>query len=176
MFQTIFLNAYLKIYFYFDFFWKLLFAWLGKIVLIYHVNNNNIKNITWKYYFGYGLEKHKIGIFYIRIYDIGGMNHIAYYGDITNLQRLELSKFDETPPKRKNIILLNNGIPINIDLDILDNYKKNMKYFNDSSITNLGKILSLMGLNCSHVIIIQTIPFNKIIESVHNIDINYLYY
>jgi hypothetical protein len=145
-------------------------------MFIYHINDDHVKNVTWKYYLGYDLEKYKTGTFYAKVYNIYGTDHIAYNGDIRSINNMDTLKEIKNPPRRKNVLLLNNGIPLRVNLEILDNYKKYVGHFNNSGITNLGKILSLLGLKCSHVTIIQTIPFMKTTEIVDNMDINHLYY
>lgn len=179
MFLTFLLNLYLKVYLkvyqWYTFIWHKIFTWIGKVMLIYHIDGDKMKNITWNYYLKYGMEKFKNGMFYAKIYDIRGLNHIAFNGDISHVHRIKADSL-ENPPKRKNVILLDNDIPIDIDLDVLDKYRTNMLHFEDQGIANLGKILTLIGLKCTHVIIIQMFPFNKKTMKIDEVDIDHLYY
>ncbi len=70
---------------------------------------------------------------------------------------------------------MNNGTPVSVDLQILDNYKINMIHFEDDSVTNLAEITKILGLQCTHITIIEMYPFKKITMEIDNVDINYLY-
>lgn len=175
MIRSILVNIYLQLYYYYSALWKYIFDFIGKIIFIYHVNENRIKNITWNYYSGYGMNNFKSGTFYAKIYNADGTHHIAYNGEVSKINNLVPISNPESSPRRKNVILLNDDKPINVDLAILDNYKINMLHF-DNSLTNLGMILKLIGLNCTHVTIIQTIPFNKKTIEIDQVDIHHLYH
>lgn len=175
MFESAFLNLFIKTNNIYVILRKIFFTWISKIILIYYIKENGNQNITWNYYLNYNLDKYIKGTYYIKIYDIRGINHIAYNGNLNNINKMNTAQIIENLPRRKNILLLNNGIPNSADLQLLDNYRTNMIYFQESCITNLGTILSLMGLKCDQVAIIQSYPFNKIVMKTDEIDIDYLY-
>lgn len=174
MIQSILLQIYFKCYQYYLFLWNYLFTWVDQIIFIYYINENNKKNITLNYYLNYGLDKYQNGIYYANIYNINGSNHITHNGNISGINILKITDQMINPPKRKNILLLNNDVPVNVDLGILDNYKMNIN--ENHSLTNLGKILQLIGIKCTHILIIQHIPFNKKIVHVDEVDINHIYH
>ena len=176
MFRSLLLSIYLNIYRYYDLLWKFIFSYIGNIFLIYYINDDDIKNITMNYYFGWNLKKFKSGTYYLKIFDANGTNHIAFIGNIELIHKIKITESFENPPKRKRVILLNENNPININLEVLDNYKTNTKHLQSSSISNLKEITKILGLKCSHVTIIETRPFNKITMDVESVDINYLYY
>lgn len=172
--KTFLFNIYLIFYDIYLYLWYILFKVLGSIIFIYHINEDEIRNITWNYYLKYGLDRFRKGTFYTKIYSQYGIHHVAFDGELAHIGKIKIGPI-ENRPKRKNVILLDNGNPINIDLGILDNYKINMKHF-DKSVKNLGLILKLIGLKCSHVTIIQLIPYNKTTMEIHNVDIDHLYH
>jgi hypothetical protein len=175
MLENFFIKIFLLVHQYYNLIWKNIFLWIGNIILIYHVNDGKMKNITFNYYLKYNLDKFRTGTFYAKKYDTKGMNHIAFNGNVDHINKIGPGLNDELP-KRKKIILLNNGKPVGVDLQILDNYKINMKHFGESSISNLELITKMLGLKCTHVTIIEMFPFNKITMEIRNIDIEYLYH
>lgn len=175
MFQLFFINIYLSFYKYYNLLWKIFFSWVGNLFFIYFVHNNEVKNITMNYYFKYNLDKFAEGIYYTKIYNSDGTNHVIFKGVVNDINAIKIEENDKNPPKRKNIILVNDDEPLNVNLEILDNYKTNMKYVKNS-VTNLNEILKFIGINCTHVIIIDFIPFKKTTISINDIDINSLYH
>ncbi|XWV25255.1 hypothetical protein QJ856_gp0517 [Tupanvirus deep ocean] len=175
MFHSLLITAYLILHQYYSIIWKILFSWIGNFIFIYHVNNKKVKNITLNYYLGYKLHKFQTGKYYAKIYNCDGTNHVAFDGHINQIHKMKIHKSIDNPPKRKKILLLNNEKPLNIDLEILDNYKINMKHSGDSSITNLAEILEIFGLQCTHVTIIEFSPFRKITKEITEVDVNELY-
>jgi hypothetical protein len=175
MFWSIFLYIYLKIYQFYCFLWKHIFKKIGTFTILYFIDQDNIKNITINYYLGFSLDKFKNGSFYAKIYNENDFNHIVYKGDILQLEKIKTINTPYKSFKRKKFLLTHNDSPMHIDLNILDNYKKNMDYF-DSSETNLGKILFIMGYKCNKIIIIQTNPIVKTIKNVDEVEIDNLYY
>jgi hypothetical protein len=115
-------------------------------------------------------------MYYLKLLNCSGANHLAFNGEIVDVSKIKITQSLENPPKRKNVMLSNNGVLLDINLEILDNYLTNLKYSPDTNITNLKTILKILGFECSHITIIETRPFNKITIDVTNIDINYLYY
>ncbi|XWV26514.1 hypothetical protein QJ857_gp0553 [Tupanvirus soda lake] len=178
MFQSLLITTYLIMYQYYSMIWKILFSWIGNFVFIYHVNNKKVRNITLNYYLGYKLHKFQTGKYYAKIYNSDGTNHIAFDGHINQIHKIKTHKHKsiDNPPKRKKILLLNNDQPLNINLEILDNYKINMEHFGDSSITNLAEILDIFGLQCTDVTIMEFSPFRRIKKKITEVDVNELYH
>ena len=77
-------------------------------------------------------------------------------------------------PKRKHIILSNNDETINIDVAFLDKYKLLSKHFTNP-ITNLGHIMRIIGINCTHVNIIKHMPFSKKVIEINDLDLDNIY-
>ena len=175
MLQQFIINIYLRIYNYYSLLWKLLFSWLGRFVFLYHINDKKMTNITFNYYFRYNLDKFKNGTFYAKIYNSYGTDHIAFNGEIDHVHSIKIQPAI-IQPKRKKVILLNGENPISVDLQILDNYKHNMLHFEKSSVTNLADITKMLGLECTHITIIEIRPFKKITMEIDNVDINHLYH
>ena len=174
MLQQLIINIWLTIYYYYSLFWRIFFSYIGSFIFIYHIKEKKMRNITFNYYFKYGLDKFKNGTFYAKIYNAEGTSHIAFNGEIDHIHKINIQP-DITRPKRKKIILLNNENPLNVDLQILDSYKINMKHLGDSCITNLAEITKMLNLECTHVTIIEMFPFKKITMEIDNVDINYMY-
>jgi hypothetical protein len=153
------------------------FRLFSSIVFVYHYSDDKIRNITWNYYLGYGLDKFKNGTFYAKVFKKSGTKHIAFDGHIDQISKIEIVDESEINiPKRKHIILSHNGEPLDVDLTILDNYRMNMEHFEGISVKNLGKILKLLGLKCSHVTILQHRPFYKKTIDVREVDIDVIYH
>lgn len=176
MFRTLLIDFYLRIYQYYNLLWKIFFSCVNNVKLVYLIDNNKPKNISINYYSGLKMDGKQSGNFYLKIYNSYGTNHIAFDGDIESVSKVRIIESLENPPKRKNVILSNNDNPLDINLEILDNYISNIKYFPNQSIVNLGSVLKILGFECTHVTIIETKPFNKTKVNVNDIDINYIYY
>lgn len=180
MLEKILINFFFIIYRYYVLCWQLFFYYIKNIVFVYYINDGKIKNITLNYYLKYNINDYKKGTYYVKIYSLDNMNHIAFKGDIDHINKITINKIttlaDVKIPKRKKIILLNNEKPININLQILDNYKINMEYFKDASISNLAQIINILGLKCTHITIIELYPFQKTTIEIENVDIKFLYY
>jgi hypothetical protein len=159
--------------------WIFVFTIIGRIVFVYHVENDKSKNITLNYYLGYNMNKYKNGCYYLKICDINGTNSIAFVGNLDNI-KLDIFGLckNENPPKRKTIILYNHEKIISFDLEILDNYFTNSKQCKNDikPIKNLGKILKIFGITCTHIVVIQLYPFKKEQIEPDKIDIEYLYF
>ena len=170
------LNIFLLCYYYYNLIWEYIFGWLGEFMFIFYVSDdhNNLKNITWNYYLGFNLDEYTSGTYYLKIYNSTGTNHIAFNGNLADIHKKNMYQYPEKLPKRKNIILLDGDISVNIDLKILDNYKISTLPY-DNSITNLGQILKLLDINCTHITIIQMRPFLKVVMDVEDVNINDLY-
>lgn len=173
MFQSLFLGLYFKFYQYYIRLWEYLFAKIKQIMFVYYIDGNTKRNITPNYYTGYKINKYKKGKFYTKIYDISGTKHAAFTGNLCQINKLIGMEKDVTP-KRKQIFLTKNSEPLNVDLVILDNYKLAISKINNP-VTNLGEIIKLMGIDCTHVVIVEMFPFKKTIMAVTDVDINELY-
>ena len=158
--------------------WKISFGLIGSIIIVYRFDNNKLQNITWKYYLGQQLDKFKSGTFYAKIYNSNGANYIAFNGDLKKLKEINFTGigYMDNLPKRKNVLLLENDTPIEINLEILDNYKMNTSHFGELSVNSLKNILTFIGLKCTHVKIIQTVPFSQQVLPIDEVDINHLYH
>lgn len=148
---------------------RFIFAYISQFVVIYYVYNNHIKNITLNYYLNYNMSQYRTGSFYMRIYRSDGVKHVAFYGTIA-LPAVTTS----IVPTRKRFMLMSADSPVQIDLQILDNYYTDSKQFS-SPVKNLHQILQLIGINCTHVTIIQLNPFHKECLVTADVDIDYLY-
>ena len=184
-FQTInnfLINFFVKkiptIYIWYDYIWKLIFTYINKIILIYHIGNDNIiSNITLNYYFGYGLNKYKNGPYYLKLYNKYDTVYLACNGTITDITRnisVVSSHKQNNKPKRKKIILMNNDMTINVDLKILDNYFSQITHY-ENLITDLKIICDTMGIKCTHINVINLNPFSKTLLDINQTDIRELY-
>lgn len=176
MFLQILLILYFKTYSFYKYLWKHLFLWINKIMIIYYVEKNTLINITWNYYLGWMIDKYQSGTYYVKIFDTNGINYIAFHGHLSGINYITHLDPCQNPPRRKNIILLNNEKSLNINLEILDNYKMNIdKFSKDNAITNLKKIMTFLGFPCTHVKIIKINPYSQKIIKIDDIDIEHLY-
>lgn len=175
--KSLMFYLFLRFYYYYNLIWDLVFSWLGQIMFLFYIDcqdnelSTRCRNITWNYYLNYNMDKFKKGTYYAKILNVNGINQLAFNGNIMEINNRILP---QNKPKRKNIILQNNSIPINIDLKVLDNYKMSISGFNNP-ITNMGQILDLLGIPCTEVSIIRMHPFSKITLPINDVDIDYLY-
>jgi len=169
------INIFLKLYSIYLPIKILFYKWIGQLMFVYYVNDIQRTNITFNYFFNYNLKNFKNGTYYLKIHNGHGTNHFAFNGELSDIKKICIKQPTEILIKRKNIILLENNLPLNVDLELLDNYKINMEHFGSASVTNLSKILAILDLKCSHVAIIKTYPFSKTILEIKNININDLY-
>lgn len=179
MFQAFWLGLFLKIYqfyhkFYHKFYhwvWDGIFSLIGSVVIIYRLEKGVLRNVTIQYYLGEDMGK---GTFYAAIYNKQGINHISFVDDVDQIKYLSLATSSENPPHRKNITFILNDTPCYINLDILDNYKSNIDRYSNP-VTDLKRILTCLGINATHVKIIEIKPFSKIICKVEEMAIGHLY-
>jgi hypothetical protein len=165
---------FLKFYYYYNVVWEYIFSWLGELMFIFYIDHDdNIKNITWNYYLNCNMSSFDHGVYYLKIYNTDGTNHLAFSGNISDIEKK--NNLIITKPKRKHIILLNNSEPINVDLKILDNYKLSSEPF-PNPIKNMDKVLKLLGIKCSQIVIININPFFKTILNIEDITIDELYH
>lgn len=176
MIKSLALYIFIKFYQIYNIIWNLIFSFLGKIMMIYHLEKDELNNITLHYYFDMIPKKFETGIYYIKFIDSNGTNHIAYQGNINQIKDISLHDPSENPPKRKNIALVNHDQFSYSDLHLLDNYKMNIPKSPFVPVTNLSKIMIFLGIKCSHIKIIEIIPFSNKIVKIDDLDINSLYY
>lgn len=163
---NILIILFLKIFNLYSYFYYLFMSYVSPLYIIFDINNN--KNITLKYYLN--LYKKDNGSYFIKKYDITGVNYYAFTG---NLNEITYS-LENIRINRKNIILYNKNEPIQINLELLDNYYKNSKNFKNP-IIKLDVILYLLNIKCTHISFIQYNPFIKEIHQVNELFINNLY-
>lgn len=179
MIQETIINITVIILYYLNILWEYIFTKIGNICLIYAIidENNMIykKNITFNYYTGYNLDKYKNGTFYVKIFNKYGITNVAFNGNITEIKEIKIVDPHINRPKRKNIILQENNKPININLEILDNYRQNMITC-AVPVTNLGKILKILDIDCTNITVVQSMPFLRQTISVDVVDIDFIYY
>nr|WBF70887.1 hypothetical protein [Megavirus caiporensis] len=177
MLTAILINLLLTIYNIQNLLWNIFFSIVPKICFIYFIDGLKKYNITFNYYSGINLSKFKNGIYYIKRYDITGINHFAFRGDISEISdyvpAIELLEYDQ--PKRKNVIFMNNNIPCDKDLAIIDNYKMNADYYPDVSISNLHQITKMLDIPCTHINIITLKPFRNQTIPIEMVKLNDIY-
>lgn len=177
--QEIMMNIILTILYYLNIIWVYIFNKIGNIYIVYYIidKNNEIykENISFNYYTGYNLDKYTSGVFHIKIYNKYGITNIAYDGNISEITKIQVTDPYVNRPKRKNIILQENNKPININLEILDNYRQNMMICRNP-ISNLKKILKILDINCTNITIIQSMPFLRQTINIDAIDIDLIYF
>ena len=78
--------------------------------------------------------------------------------------------------KRKNVLLMNGDKPVEINLDIFDNYKSNIECVGDNKITKMETITIFFGIKCTHVKFIELIPFSQKVVPISEVDIDDIYY
>jgi hypothetical protein len=172
--------------------YNLILSKCSPLYIIYYLNGSVKKNITLSSYFTFFNNTNlSNGVYEIKIYNYNNVYHLAYYGKRDNLKRLICTdNIPELLSKRKNIILMNHGQPVNFDLNLLDNYKKSIEnqhlFFEPSEKNNelhicipirkLNIILKLFECNATDIQIISLLPFKKEIIPIDNkcsIDILY---
>lgn len=162
----ILLNTYLT-------FRDVFFYYIDSMTFVYYVKGNKNMNITWHYLFRYGVQNYKNGVFYVKSYNNDGYDHVMFQGEINNVELIK--KRITTIPKRRQINLLKNGVSVNYNLEIIDNYKKNIDKF-DTGIKNLEEIFKILNVDCNEISIVEFKPFKKCIYKSQDIDIEHLYY
>lgn len=167
--------------------YNLILRILGPIYIIYYFDGSIRKNITLSSYFTFFNNNLSNAIYGIKIYNSNDVHYLAYYGKRNNLNRLiSTNIIPELLSKRKNIILMNCGKPVEFDLNLLDNYKKSIEnyhlFFKSDEkticipIRKLSTILKLFECDATDVQIISLLPFKKEIISIDDeclIDILY---
>uniref|UniRef100_A0A6G6AAZ1 Uncharacterized protein n=1 Tax=Borely moumouvirus TaxID=2712067 RepID=A0A6G6AAZ1_9VIRU len=174
MLNNILIQLLLVLYSFYQYLLKIFFNIFKKISLLYFIKNGQIYNITLNYYLGFRLDKYSEGIFYIKEYNFNYVNRIAYTGKLSEIKDFKIINHNSIP-RRKNIILMNNDLPCNLDLCILDNYKIHSDYYHVNCVKNLSMVLELLGIRSSHVNIMTLIPFTNKQISTHDLTIDDLY-
>ena len=175
MLENFMLHTYLYIYQLYNSIWSTIFNKIGQILLLYYFNGNNLENITWNYYSGKNIDKYKKGVYFCQVYNEYGANYLSFKGDLSNLENFKQVK-NIKYPKRKNILLMNNDRPVEIDLHIFDNYRANIDEVPDSPETELATIAKFFGIDCTHVKFIEIIPFRQKLVPINELNINDIYY
>jgi len=170
---------FLKLYSYYEKIYQLIFNWINNITIIYHISESKIKNITLNYYTGINLIPYSKGTFYTKTYHKYGSDHIAFNGNLNNITKLHRSistnNLDNNPKRKYIITLLNNDKPINFNLQILDNYMKNVIFYGNNAIINLNDIFKYLGVECTHLNLTNINPFFRKTINIDKINLNELY-
>ncbi|QGR53842.1 putative membrane protein [Moumouvirus maliensis] len=174
MLNNILIQLLLVLYSFYQYLVKIFFNVFKRICLLYFINDGKIYNITLNYYLKIGLDKYSEGTFYIKEYNSNHINHVAYIGKLSEIKDFKIINHNSIP-RRKNIILMNNDIPCNIDLNIFDNYKIHSDYYHVNCVKNLSIILDILSIRSSHVNIMTLIPFTNKQISTHDLTIDDLY-
>lgn len=165
-------NIYVNIYNSCDYLQYLFFNLVGPVKIIYH----NGRNITFNYLFG--IKVPTAGLFYLKQYQHRKMIHCAFYGNNLSLNMFDLF-VNPINKSRKSFIMLNNGTPLDLDLNILDNYHNIVIMYSNSiykkRITNVRDICKILNIDCTHIQITQIMPFKRETLDIDNMDITYLY-
>lgn len=178
-FLFLFLKMNLIFFNYFMVIRNFVFNHIDNIYFVYYLPNNdidsNVSNITLNYYTQIGLSKYKKGIFYFIINNKNGTDHVAYNGLITDINNYK--PVEGVTIKRKNILLLNNDVPLKKDLNIFNNYLINCENYKDTYVKDLKTVVKLFGLKCTHVTISQSFPklYREKLD-VNSININDIFF
>ena len=165
MIKAFLLGFYLRMYQCYQWFWSRFFSYIGRLMLIYHIHEGKIlTNITLMYHLN--LSKYQFGNYYVKMYDTHGTHHFTHNGHISEIYKLIPARIDSSSLVRKKILLMDNDIPCNVDLAILDNYKLNMTNFSN---TNMKLILKLLGIKCSHITFLNMGPiWRRNLQNLNN--------
>ncbi|BCS83032.1 hypothetical protein QLL95_gp1091 [Cotonvirus japonicus] len=172
----IFLYLYPHIFKFQVFLWNIIFEKISEFKCIYYMDeNDNIINITFRYYLNCFLNNYQKGNYYVKCYNKYGINHVAFNGKLT-----EINKFKPTSSnifiKKRNFSLSYENKPVILSLDVFDNYKTNICFYKDTHIQDLGKICKFFGVNCDTVSILIMKPFSRTNKNIKDSIINDLYF
>jgi len=152
---------------------------MGPIKLVYHFDNYQITNITLYYLTGIFMKQYSSGTYHVKLIGPNQTDHIIFDGHIDDVKKCHVipEKNDRSnSSKRKNVVLMKDDNTLNANLHMLDNYKNNMDQFDIACTTNLRTLLILLfGLECSHISIMQMMPFKKQIHDVDKVTIDMIY-
>lgn len=176
--RKIMINIVIMLLHYWNILWEYIFDKIGNIYLVYYITDKNTshkKNISFNFYTGYNLNQYKNGTYYVKNINKYGTNHIIFKGDVAEINKIKNIELNIDTPRRKNIILQKDNEPININLEILDNYKQNM-IISINPVVNLGEILRILDIPCATITIIKHFPFSRQTIDVSNVNINDIYH
>lgn len=169
------LDLYFFLYGIYIFIWKLLFKLTGPIYFIYTIESDNrIKNITLNYYSRIRLSKYNQGKYFCKILDEEQTKYITYHGELNDIFRIHIPNSHIVTIKRKNVTIFNNQKPVSADLNILDNYYKNILHLK-SNPPDLTLLLKCFGINGTHIQIINFAPFSIKLYNIQDLNLQDLY-
>lgn len=162
-------------------FLKNILYYTGSLMTIYYIKNNKLTNITLPYYLNYNLYKYLEGEYYIKIYSMEKTDHFVYKGTLLDLKKINLTN-EELNFKRKKFILYDKDKIIKDDLNIIDNYYKNLNYLSlthqsmcTDDYTKLKNIFLYLGIKCTHIEFINFLPFSKYTLPIDDMSVQALY-
>jgi len=156
---------------------KLCINFIGPIKILYYIDGQKIINITWNYYSGHHLINYDFGNYFCKILQNDHTDYITHYGKLFDLHKYIVPNISPNypMPKRKNIILLDCGAVIHFDLNILDNYVRNMSQLGKIDDLGIYWFLKCLGINCTHIQIFHMKPFKKEVLPLEQLVINNIY-
>ena len=174
MIKKYLLQTYIYLYYIMQLLWARFFGLVNKFIMVYSYENDALTNVTMNYYLGL---VHKKSTYYVKIFDKNGINHIAFNGCCHDLRKIPFIDTNQKLHfKRKNILLLADGAVSNVNLDILDNYRKNLQIYAEKAVVDLDVVLKILNIKCSDVKIISMSPFKILSVPVAGTDINSIYW
>lgn len=175
MLQDYLLSIYLKGFEIYSFLWTTLINFIGPLKFVYYFDGKHLNNITLNYHLGICLSKYIHGYYYCKFMGQEKNYHFTYHGNIQDINHIDFSSQETPAIKRKKIILLHKNIPIEFDLNILDNYVQNTKYLGQNKHFNLKTILEFLGVNCDEIEFISLLPFKKERRKIKNVTVTDIY-
>lgn len=154
--------------------WETLISLTGPIHVIYYYNGSKFTNITLGYYIRFLTAKHYNGSYFCKLLLKDRVDQFVYTGKLNDIRSL---KHPEVLPvvKRLNTMLYHNFKPIEVNLNILDNYVSNMRYHKQKHVLPNDLVLSKLGLVCTDIQTTTLRPFKKINKSVNDVILDELY-
>lgn len=147
-----YINVYLTLYYWYASIREYLFSIINNVKIVYHFNNETKEktNITWQYYSGLGINKFKNGRFHIKIIDKKDVHHIIIDGNIDLIKNFDIDINKKIFHERKNFTIHYHDEKIDINLEILDNYKKHVHKTNNQ-IDKINDIFNILGIKSTHI-------------------------
>lgn len=181
LFRSYCINATLFIFNIYINFLKNILYYTGSLMTIYYIKNDRLTNITLQYYLNYNLYNYLEGEYYVKKYSMEKTDHFVYKGTLLDLEKIKLSN-EELNFKRKKFILYDNDKIIKDDLNIIDNYYKNLNYLSSNHISlyindyvKLKNTFIYLGIRCTHIEFINFLPFSKYTLPVNDMSLKELY-
>jgi hypothetical protein len=169
--QFLFCNVYVLIYNWYLILWNFIVKMFGSLRFIYLLENDRLNNVTVNYLLGYNCYKNSI--YYTKIYQANDYCHYAFEGNLSDIKPIVISKSEKS---RKRAMLLNDGMPVDFDMNILDRYLRGIISMNlQNCITDMVTIMKIIGKECTHVQITEINPFCKKIKKIDDLSIFDLY-